>query len=150
MQDTQVATRSFRLACARLWLVAGLAHLFLLAVVVLAVNLTGLLVEPIWLIVMCIIPFGYWVVYGLMYRLTVSASGLGWINSAGVNCSLSWSEIERAERIKLLGFEMLKVWSRTQGGPWDMPLFLIDRDILCEAVQESAGETHPVRIAVAD
>ena len=49
-----------------------------------------------------------------------------------------------------LGIPVLNVWSKTQGDPWLIPLFLSQSDLLYDALRESAGETHPVTIAVAN
>ena len=152
MQDTQVTPRSFRLVLSHLWLGAGLAHLGLLALLLLANNLAGLTIDSLWLIVMCIVPFGYWIAYGLGFRLAVSEQGLGWINSSGVACFLPWPDIEKAQRKKELGgfLPVLLVWSKTEGGPFFIPLDLTNRDLLRETFQEFAGETHPVTVAFAE
>jgi hypothetical protein len=153
MQDNQVATRSFRLVLSHLWLGAGLAHLGLLAVMLLAINLAGKVVgDSIWLVVMCIVPFGYWIAYGLKFRLTVSENGLAWINSGGAACFLPWSDIEKAERNRELGglLRVLMVWSKTEGGPYFIPFDVNNRDVLRETLEEFAGETHPVTAAIAD
>jgi hypothetical protein len=153
MQDNQVATRSFRLVLSHLWLTAGLAHLALLAAIVLAINLAGKVVDDsIWLPVMCIVAFAYWIAYGLRFRLTVSESGLGWINSSGAACFLSWSDIEKAERNKELGglLPVLMVWSKKESGPFFIPFDVTNRDLLCETLQELAGEMHPVTVAIAN
>jgi hypothetical protein len=101
---------------------------------------------------MCIVAFGYWIAYGLRFRLTVSESGLGWINSSGAACFLPWPDIERAERNKELGglLPVLLVWSKKEGGPFFVPFDVTNRDLLHETLQELAGEMHPVTVAIAD
>jgi hypothetical protein len=149
MQSTDVETRSFRLRCAHMWLWAGIAHLGLTALCLLAVHLAALAVDPLWVVVMCIMPCFYWVVYGLKYRLRVSASGLGWVNLSGADCFLPWQDIEKADQIKEIGFPVLRVWSKREGGPFLIPLFVTERDLLPDAVKETAGSAHPVTVAVA-
>jgi hypothetical protein len=148
MQSIEVETCSFRLSRAHLLLWAGGAHLLLLALMVLAINLAGLVVNPIWLIVMCIVPYAYWVAYCLKFRLTVSADGLGWVNFEGVDCFLFWSDIEKAERKNQIGLPMLVLQSKTQRGHFLVPVCVNNRDILRESILALAGETHPVAIAV--
>src|ERR1700678_1727957 len=127
MQSVEVETSSFRLSRAHLLLWAGGAHMLLLAAMLLAINLAGLLVNPIWLIVMCIVPYAYWVAYCLKFRLTVSDSGIAWVNFDGVQCFLSWSDIEKAERNNQFGLPMLVLRSKTQRGQFCVPLCVNNR-----------------------
>ncbi len=152
MRDNQIAARSFRLVLSRLWLWAGLAHLALLAAMLLAIDLAGKVIsDSFWLPVMCVVAFGYWIAYGLRYRLTVSETGLGWINSSGGACFLPWSDIVRAERNQELGglLQVLNVWSKQEGGPFFVPIGVTNCDVLNETLQDVAGEAHPVTVAMA-
>jgi hypothetical protein len=148
MPDTHADARKFRMALGRLWLWAAVAHLLLLALIVLAISLAGLETDYTLLAVLGIIPFAYWVVYGLRFRLAVSSGGLGWMNLGGAQCYLPWAEIARAERRNQLGLPILTVWSVSEGESFHIPLLLTDRDGLRAAVREAAGETHPVTVAI--
>lgn len=148
MGHPDITARSFHLTLARLWLGAGFAHVALAALCVLAIQLAGLAVDQVGLATVTIVPFVYWVFYGLAFRLKVSACGLGWVNLSGVECFLPWADIERAERRRQLGLPMLAVWSATQGGPFHVPLFVSDATGLQDAVLQAAGEAHPVTVAI--
>jgi hypothetical protein len=148
MEHAEVTPRSFRLALAWLWLGAGFAHVLLAALCVLAINLAGLAVDWLGLVVVTLAPSVYWVVYGLSFRLKVSACGLGWVNLSGVKCFLPWADIEQAERRRQLGLPTLAIWSATQGGPFHVPLFVSDPGELRDAVLEAAAEAHPVTVAI--
>jgi len=150
MQSIDVETRCFGLRCTHLWLFAGIGHIGLTALCLTAIELSGRVAEPVFIILMCLMPWFYWVVYGLKYRLSLSASVLGWMNMSGAQCFLSWLDIEKAEAVREWGFPLLKVWSKTQGGPWWIPLHVKNRDLLPDALRETAGEANPVTIAIAN
>lgn len=150
MQDTQTATRQFRVSLTYLWAWAASAHLLFVLACVTGVYLLGRDVDRVALICFGILPLAYWVVYGLKFRLMVSPCGLGWVNRSGVPCDLSWPDIERAERRNQFGLPVLALWSATQGGPFTFPICLADWDGAQESIRMAAGATHPVVLALAD
>jgi hypothetical protein len=150
MQDTQGLTHRFRFALAYLWAWAGSAHLLLLAVLITGVYAFGRDVDRSALICLAILPLAYWVVYGLKFRLTVSPSGLGWVNRTGVSCFLPWAEIKRAERQNQLGLPFLAIWSETCSSPYSFPICVAHRDKMLQAVRLAADDAHPVALALSD
>jgi hypothetical protein len=149
MQGTEVATRSFRLSLAYLWSWAAAAHLLLIGCLVGFAAVFGHSLDPVGLAVLGIMPFFYWVALGLMFRLTISPAGLSWLNLNGRRCCLPWADIERAEQKSEFGFRVLGIWAKSEDVPYYITFCLSDHDGFRRAVQEAAGEGHPVSAAVA-
>src|SRR5580700_752236 len=107
MQQVKVQSRSFRLSLPYLLSWAAAAHLSFIVCLVLFAAAFGHSLDSVGLACLGVIPFFYWVALGLFFRLTVSAECLSWLNLNGRQCSVAWSDVERAERANPLGLANL-------------------------------------------
>jgi hypothetical protein len=148
MTDTDTA-QSFRMNLARLWLAAALAHGALFALIVGVVLLVGRDVNWVAVASLAIVPALYWVVYGLKFRVVVSAQGLHWVMLDGVHVFAEWGEIEGATRQRFPGLTQVRVEVRARGVSW-VPLYLNDPAGFADALREHAGTDHPLTRAVTE
>jgi hypothetical protein len=140
-------SRSFRMNLARLWLGAAVAHGAFFALLVGVVRLAGREVD--WVAVGCIafVPAVFWVVYGLKFRVVVTAEGLHWVMLDGVDVFAQWGEITGATRQRYPGLTQVRVEVRDRGSSW-VPLDLNDPAGFADALVEHAGPDHPLTRAV--
>jgi hypothetical protein len=147
MTDTATV---FRLSVARLWLLAAAGHLLLAILMVLAVGLSGREVNPVYLACVAIIPAFYWVVYGVIFRVTVSPAGVEWVGMDGQKSFARWDEVRAASPEHWLGFNQVRFDFERAGQLWRswIPLNLSDPGGFADAVREHAGPDHPLARAL--
>jgi hypothetical protein len=131
-----------------MWLWAAAAHVLLAILMVFAVGLSGREVDPVALACLAIIPAFYWVVYGVRFRVSVSAGGLEWMTLDGARWSARWDEIRGATRHHWLGLGQVQFeLANGRGASW-VPLNLSDPGGFLDALREYAGPDHPLTRAV--
>jgi hypothetical protein len=147
MTDTATV---FRLSVVRLWLLAAIGHGLLAVLMVLAVGLSGREVNPVYLACVAVVPAFYWVVYGVMFRVTVSPAGVEWVGMDGGRMSARWDEVRAASPESWLGFKQARFDFERAGVLWRswIPLHLSDPDGFADAVRQHAGPDHPLSRAL--
>jgi hypothetical protein len=147
MTDTATV---FRLSVVRLWLLAAVAHILFAVLMVLAVGLSGREVDPVALACVAVMPAFYWVVYGVMFRVTVSPAGLEWMGMDGQRTFARWDQFRAATPARWLGFPQVRLDFEHAGVLWGswIPLTLSDPGGFADALREHAGPDHPITRAV--